>query len=796
MVSTFTRINPFPGLRPFEAQEDHLFFGREGQTDELLRKLRRTRFLGVVGTSGSGKSSLVRAGLLPFLYSGYMTQAGSAWQVAIMRPGDAPIHNLATALNHPNILGNPQAPTTQSSPPFDSAQGRPSLSPADLTTLIIETTLRRGALGLIEVVQQARLPQGENLLIVVDQFEELFRFKHRARSRDADDEATAFVKLLLEATQQQVVPIYVVLTMRSDFLGDCAQFRDLPEALNDSQYLIPRMTREQRRAAITGPVAVGGAEIAPRLVNRLLNDVGDNPDQLPILQHALMRTWDYWEGNHQPGEPIDLRHYEAIGGMAQALSNHADEIYDQLPDQRSRGITEKLFKCLTEKADDGRGIRRPIPVREICAVAEAELAEVIAMIEQFRGAGKSFLMPPPPQRLEPETVIDISHESLMRVWQRLKNWVEAEAQSAQIYRRLADTAAMQQVGRAGYWRDPELTFALNWQEDNQPNGAWAERYDPAFERVMAFLAASAAAREREVAEQEVARRREVRRLRGFIALLLGLSLLAIGAAWFAFIQRQEADAQRQRAEEALQDVERQRRIAQTNAEEAENNEQKATQQAKLAGQNEQLAKQQAELAQKRSQEAEEARTRAEDAQRIEAEQRAEALKQSKIATEQRNLAQQGQQQAEEAQERAELEAAKAEKEQLNAEIFAQSLEAENLFNSHLELEALIKGVATGKRVKALKQSGQPIRPATQTRAIGSLRQVVYSMRERNRLEGHSGWVRSVSVSRDGQTIVSGGDDGSNRHRCDFVCLVSSHSYGYGLTDIRDIAWRCFLLFLP
>ena len=117
------------------------------------------------------------------------------------------------------------------------------------------------------------------------------------------------MKLLLEATDQREVPIYVVITMRSDFLGDCAQFRDLPAALNDGQYLIPRMTRDQRREAITGPVAVGGATIAPRLVQRLLNDVGDDPDHLPVLQHALMRTWEAWQSEGRPEAPIDLQHY-------------------------------------------------------------------------------------------------------------------------------------------------------------------------------------------------------------------------------------------------------------------------------------------------------------------------------------------------------------------------------------------------------------------------------------------------------------------------------------------------------
>ena len=220
MISSVALTNPFPGLRPFHEDESQLFFGREGQTDELLRRLRKHRFLAVVGTSGSGKSSLVRAGLLPSLYRGFMTQAGSRWRVAIMRPGENPIGNLAEALSN-RILATS------------------AIEESGIQRIVTETMLRRGRLGLVEVVKSANLPARTNLLVVVDQFEELFRFQN-TQKQNREDEAAAFVKLLLAAAQQQGVSIYIVLTMRSDFLGDCAQFRDLPEAINDSQYLIPR----------------------------------------------------------------------------------------------------------------------------------------------------------------------------------------------------------------------------------------------------------------------------------------------------------------------------------------------------------------------------------------------------------------------------------------------------------------------------------------------------------------------------------------------------------------------------
>jgi hypothetical protein len=260
--------------------ENHLFFGRDGQNDTLLELLGENRFLAIVGTSGCGKSSLVRAGLLPDLNSGFMAKAGSRWRIAICRPGGNPTGNLAIALNRPVISVNETAEKSEET---------------DLTisTAITEAILHRSSFGIVDVFRRHRSHKQENLLVLVDQFEELFRFKESSGFANAHDEAAAFVKLLLKAAEQPEIPIYIVITMRSDFLGDCAQFRDLPEEINKSQCLIPRMTYEQRQQAITGPVGVNGAEIVPRLVQRLLNDMGDDPDQFPVLQHALMRTWDY-----------------------------------------------------------------------------------------------------------------------------------------------------------------------------------------------------------------------------------------------------------------------------------------------------------------------------------------------------------------------------------------------------------------------------------------------------------------------------------------------------------------------
>src|SRR5687768_7857519 len=590
--------NPFPGLRPFESTEDHLFFGRDGQSDELLRRLRRSRFLAVLGTSGSGKSSLVRAGMLPSLYGGLMTDAGSSWRVALFRPGHNPIGNLANALANPQVLG-----TGDDDDADDAA----------LQRTIIEATLRRSALGLVEATRQAHMPANENLLVVVDQFEEIFRFRRMSKGTGPEDESAAFIKLLLEAKKRIDVPVYIVITMRSDFLGDCAQFRDLPEAINDGQYLIPRMTRDQRREAITGPVAVGGGEIAGRLVNRLLNDVGDDPDHLPILQHALMRTWDLWADDRRNGEPIDLRHYDAVGTMAEALSRHADEAYAELPNDRSRALADRLFKSLTEKWSDNREVRRPTRVSEIAAIAEATPAEIIAVIEPFRQHGRSFLMPPASVTLDETCLIDISHESLIRGWTRLRKWVDEEARSANIYRRIADTARLHAEGRAGLWRDPDLALALRWREENRPNATWAQHYHPEFETAMAFIDASQTAKEAEIAERERARRRKARQTRIVVTVFAVLFFIAAGFGGFALYASNRAYAARNEALAARNEALEEKKRADEARAEAVKEKNNAVESEKRAVASEQTAREEEERAEEAAKLAEEQRIKAEAA---------------------------------------------------------------------------------------------------------------------------------------------------------------------------------------
>jgi len=564
-------INPFPGLRPFTFEESHLFFGREGQSDEILLNLAQHRFTAVIGASGSGKSSLMYCGLIPILYGGFMTNAGSDWTVLVTRPGISPIENLSES-----ILGKDESYVTSSE--VDKVIGR----------RITSTILRSSSMGLVDAVKQLSNSATKNVFILIDQFEELFRYIKAGRDEDTINEAAAFVNLLIKSISQTEIPIYIAFTMRSDFIGDCSQFPELTHIINKSHYLVPQMTRDQQRTAIEGPVAVGGGKITKRLVQQLLNDLGNNPDQLPVMQHALMRTWNYWVANMEPNEPVDLRHYIAIGKINEALSQHANEAYSEL-DKKEKEVCEVLFKALTEKGSDNKGVRRAAKVEEIAEMSGVEEEELISVIEKFREPGRSLLTPAAIVKLKSNSVIEISHESLMRIWLRLRNWVDEESESARMYRRLSDAAEMYQVGKTGLWRPPDIQLALNWQIKQKPTRTWANRYNPFFERAMVFLETSKTAYESEQKSKELLQKRMLQRTKT-VAIILGVAfIIAIIFFVFGWIKKIDADSQRQNAEES-------RIIAVENAKLAEDRRLVAETQTRLAEASAKVATEQTTLA--------------------------------------------------------------------------------------------------------------------------------------------------------------------------------------------------------
>lgn len=727
-------FNPFPGLRPFTIEESHLFFGREGQSDEVLMKLYENRFVAVVGPSGSGKSSFIYCGVIPILYGGFVANKTSNWNVVVARPGASPIDNLAEAI-------------------FKKIP-KPNATEEDkkIRKKIISTLLRSSSLGLIESIMQTREFSDNNTLILIDQFEELFRFR-RQDDPEAINEALNFVNLLTEAIRYEGLPIYVAITMRSDFIGECAFFPELTRAINNSYYMIPQMTREQKRMAIVGPVAVGGGEITPRLTQRLLNDLGDNPDQLPILQHSLMRTWDYWTKHREGEEPLDVHHYEAIGTMKEALSLHANEAFDELTEGQKR-VCEKLFKSITEKGgDQNQGVRRPTRLAEIVAIAGAREEDVVAIIDKFREPGRSLLTPAAGIKLNADSIIDISHESLMRIWVRLKNWVDDESDAVQMYLRLSEASAMYQIGKAGLWRPPDLQLALNWREKHKPSLVWAQRHNPAFERAMVFLDYSQKEYETEQRIKEMLQKRTLKRTR-ITAIIMGLfTLVAIAFLIYALAKRVEADQQRAKADQ-------QKLLAIKQEKLAKEKEKEALAQKAEAEKAKDEAERQKNLAEIEKINADKAREEAEQQREIADQQRLEAIraKDEAKASEQRakesaRVAEERRKEAEAATKEANVQKNRAKNQRLLSIAQAMALKSKQLSDDP-ELQALNAQQAYKFHSE---NSGSVFHPDIYQGLYYAIR--TQEGEDFNKLKGHSDYVRAIVPATSGRYVYSAGSAG-------------------------------------
>jgi len=572
--------NPFPGLRPFKTSESHLFFGRRRQADEVLKNLLTHRFCAVTGASGSGKSSLIYCGIITALENNSDPASGN-WKVIATRPGNAPLTNLLNKIKE--ISGNNFNQEIQKTP------------------------------DICRIFRDAFPEDNARVLLIIDQFEEIFRFMVSEHSDDDTGSSFFFAGILTELAQQNDFPVYIIITMRSDFIGECSRFLELTALINKSNYLVPRMTRDDFREVIEGPVKVVGASIDNTLVETMLHDLGDNPDQLPVLQHALMRTWSYWSLHNDIKKSVVVTDYEAVGRLEKALSEHANEAYDEL-NEREKEACEKIFRTLTEKGTDNKGVRKPASVNKLAEICLLTPEEVIKILDVFRLPGRSFVTPSSDTPLTGDTVVDISHESFMRIWDRLKAWVDEEAAGVQMYKRLAESAMQYQAGRSGLWRPPDLQLAVNWKKKTKPTLAWAERYDPAFERTMVFLDTS----EREFMKEEENKlrlqKRQLRRTRIFALVLGSAAIISLGL----FVWTREL---RVKAEKESQRAETQRILAEQKTIEAQ-------EQSELAEKAAEEARKQRELAENQSRIAEE--------QRMEAEKNAlEARRQAALAT--RNL---------------------------------------------------------------------------------------------------------------------------------------------------------------
>ncbi|SRR5579871_1297892 len=527
MFETF-QICPYTGLRSFTEEESLYFKGREDDINRATEQLQRNKFLMLTGASGDGKSSLIYAGIIPNARSGFLKSKYSSWCVADFRPERSPFQNLCKSVSKQLDINNSGTVQAELNHGFSALVDLYKSSKRFIDTNSFawqhaddasKATLRR---------------QSANLIILVDQFEEFFTNPENYKNGVPSKDSNLVLNILLETARislEEDLPIYIVFTMRSDYIGQCAAFRGLPEYIGFSQFFVPRLNRTQLQQVIEEPATLSGNRITRRLTERLIHDITEGTDQLPILQHALSQIW---VAANMGNDEMDLLHYAMVGGMApnelpdeqlsefnvwfsalpaeiqeyyhtpnlqNVLDTHTNKLYGEAANyyadktgkkisaENARLIIRNTFSCLT-KIDESRAVRNRMTLEEITNILgmpEFDTKIVGEVLNTFREPGNTFIRPfileenVESQKLQPSQVLDITHESLIRNWQHLGEWAKEEFESYSVFidfGRQLDRWVKSGKSNAFLLSIGPLTYFENWYKKAKPNEWWIARYLP------------------------------------------------------------------------------------------------------------------------------------------------------------------------------------------------------------------------------------------------------------------------------------------------------------------------------
>jgi energy-coupling factor transporter ATP-binding protein EcfA2 len=515
---------PYRGLRTFNEEDASFFFGRANDIKDLINKLRENSFLAVIGASGSGKSSLVRAGLIPALRKGGLPDSDK-WTYYTFTPTAKPLDSLAIGLSR---LGLEKA----------------------MSRMIDEMKCDKREFHLHTLLALSIRPVEERVVWMVDQFEETFTL-----CKDPDERAS-FIDNLLFASSMPEGRSVVLLTMRADFYHRCLEHADLAKSIADHQHPVVAMNEENLRQAIEEPAQQVGLTVEPELVREILEEVKNQPGALPLLEHTLYEVW-----KRRSEGKLTLNAYKESGGVKGAVASRAEEIYETFnPAQRE--ILQRVMLRLTQPGEGTNDTRRRALMNEL--ITRAEETELVAgVVKEF--ADERLLTTSKVTQTH-DQVVEVSHEALIRSWPRLRQWVEEDRAGLRTLLRLNDAAQewrRENRDEGLLYRGAKLAVASEWRARNDGKLNELERE---------FLVASESLKVREEEEREAAQRRELeaaqklaetekrraeteKRLSArLIYVFVFLAILLVASAILSFIaytQKQQAVAESKKNRELL-----------------------------------------------------------------------------------------------------------------------------------------------------------------------------------------------------------------------------------------------------
>lgn len=503
------RANPFKGLRAFQQADAQDFFGRETLVERLTERLRENHpfanFLAVIGPSGSGKSSVVKAGLLPKIHAGeFDTEAN--YFVAEMVPGTHPLEELESALL--------------------------SIAPREVPDMM--TQLEKDGRGLIRTVKRILPEENSRLVLLIDQFEEVFTLI------DSEKERQHFLDMLVETVNDARSRVVLLITIRADFYDKPLMYAGFGDLIRQRNELVLPLSPKEIEEAVVAPVKRVGLTVEQGLVSAIVKDVKQQPGALPLLQYALTELFERREGR-----VLTLKAYEEIGGTSGALARRAEEIFKGF-DVKAQEATRQLFLRLVTLGEGAEDTRRRVTQEEIFSLEN--YADMLAEVIDIYGKYRLLTFDHDPQNRA--STVEVAHEALIRQWERLRSWLDDNREGLRTQRRL--TQASEEWANSN--RDRSYLARGSRLQQFQD---WAARSDVVLNQAeQTYLNVSLEEREKQerVEQARVERERQLEeraqnRLRLLAVFMTFAAVVGLGLAGFAFFQSQQAIEAREQAEQ-------------------------------------------------------------------------------------------------------------------------------------------------------------------------------------------------------------------------------------------------------
>jgi len=727
--------NPFPGLRSFEQSDSDIFFGRDNQINDLVNNLIINKFVTVLGPAGSGKSSIIKAGVIPKLLKMSESKNQNIWDFVIFTPNNNAINNFSTALSKFVNYSEDK----------------------------IEKELTNNKDFLNEIINILEKNINKKYLIYVDQLEDIFFYKTKTEKQTLNSKL--FIEYLLNIIKKSS-NIFILSSLKTEYLDACREFDGLADAINKGHYLLPKLTYLQKKDAILLPFEKNNIVISENFVSKIISDIEKEDSELLILQHTLKRTWDYWLANSSDNQAIDLIHYEAVGTVTNALTNHAEEIYHEFESEKYQTITEKIFKALVFIKADNSISRTSVLLSDLCEITNTKEADILKVINEFRNKDVAFIVPYNDFEINSESLININKDILIEKWFRLNEWIKAEKKSVQLYLQISKSAYLNQIGETGLLINPELQNGLDWFKTQTPNSSWANRYDKYFERTINYLDFSKAEYDFQITAKEKKQKRDILIFRRFAIILGAASLISILFLIFALNLKFKAEASEKQAKINESIALENSNVADDKKKEAISNKKVAEQQQLLAEQQKIIAEQQKQLAIEKQREALLQKQIAEGAKSEAERSRDEATEAKKIAESLRDIAVEQKKKAQEQELRAKTSESKTDS--LRRLAIAKSLAA-NSYKIQQQIENnddanLIseddKNLPKQMAIQAFNFNKNSGGLSSDPEIFNALSEASKNLKTISSDNNHNDAVRDVLLLNDNNTLITCGDDGN------------------------------------